>query len=478
MPAFSASLRVPVPAATLFDWHERPGAFARLTPPWQSVDLDRSDGIQNGDRAVMRLGVGPLAVRWVAEHRAYSEACRAGHGDCQFQDIQVHGPFASWSHLHRMSPHGDDASVLHDEVSYTLPLAPVSSVVAGWATEGQIERLFAYRHRVTRDDLSRHASSSGPPMTVAITGASGLVGRQLAAFLTGGGHRVVRLVRRWDDVARWTRGDLERAVYWNVERGEIDLAALRREAPDAVVHLAGESIVAPRFTNAKKRRIWESRTKGTQLLSRALAALDPVPRVLVSASAAGYYGDTGDRAVTEASPSGDGFFAAVCRAWEDATAEADAAGIRVVHARIGLVTTPAGGLVGTLAAPTRIGLGGWPGDGSNYLPWISIDDTIYALAFLLQNERASGPVNLSAPEPVPARTFVKALADTLDRPAVFSLPAPIIRALGGEAGREIALKSTRMRPARLHDAGFRFAYPDLDRALGHVLGRLPAPTSP
>ncbi len=476
MPTFSAALHVPVPAADLFGWHERPGAFVRLSPPWQSVELERWDGIRTGDRAVMRLGAGPLSVPWVAEHRAYSEACRHGDGACQFQDVQLRGPFGSWSHLHRMTPDGDGTSTLRDIVDYALPLAPVSSLVAGWAAEDQLERLFAYRHRVTREDLVRHAAWDGAPLTVAITGSTGLIGRALAAFLTGGGHRVVRLVRRRADVARWTRGDLEGAAYWNVERGEIDVAALRREAPDAVVHLAGESIVGLRYTEAKKRAIWESRTKGTQLLSRALAALDPKPRVLVSASASGFYGDTGPHAVTEASPAGSGFLADVCQAWEDATAEAEAAGIRVVHPRIGLVVTPAGGLAATLAVPTKLGLGGWPGDGSNYLPWISLDDAVYALAFLIQTESLRGPVNLSAPEPAPVKTFVKGLADVLHRPAVFSLPAPVVRALGGEVASELALKSTRMLPSRLLDAGFRFAYPDLDRALGHLFGRLPAPT--
>ena len=288
MPTHSSSVAVPVSAAHLFDWHERPGAFSRLTPPWQSVHLERWEGIREGDRAVMRIGLGPLAVEWVAEHRAYSDACRQGGGPCQFQDVQLRGPFGSWSHVHRVVPAGDGRSILQDEVDYALPLGPIARAVGGRAAASEIERMFAYRHRVTREDLVRHAEAGGGPRrTVAITGASGLIGSQLAAFLTGAGHRVVRLVRTRDAVARWTRGALEGAVYWDVETGEIDLAALRREAPDAVVHLAGESIVALRYTEARKRRIWESRTRGIQLLSRALAALHPPPRVLVSASNAG-----------------------------------------------------------------------------------------------------------------------------------------------------------------------------------------------
>ena len=475
MPTATHHVHVPVPASDLFDWHERPGAFVRLTPPWQRVDLDRWDGIHDGDRAVMRLHAGPLSTTWVAEHHDYSDACRDGQGPCQFRDVQVRGPFASWRHTHRMVPEGPNASVLHDDVQYRLPLSPVSEFVGGAVADGQLDRMFGYRHRVTREDLRRHHEAGGESLTIAITGSTGTVGSQLAAFLTGGGNRVVRLVRRREDVARWQRGPQEGAVYWNVETGEIDLDALQQEAPDAVVHLAGASVATFPYTEDAKRQIWESRTKGTQLLSRALAALDPSPRVLVSASASGYYGDTGDRTVTEASSAGDGFLADVCRAWEASTAAAEDAGIRVVHGRIGLVATPSSGLLSTLLVPTRLGLGGWPGDGQNVLPWIASDDLVYALAFLIQNDDMRGAVNLSAPAPVTIKRFVQTLAKGLGRPAVFSLPAPVVRAAGGEAARELALKSCRMLPSRLLDAGYSFSYPDLAPALGHLLGYAPAP---
>ena len=477
MPEFTARLDVPAPASLLFDWHERPGAFERLTPPWQSVALERTDGIRPGDRAVIRLGVGPASIRWVAEHRAYSDACRRGDGACQFTDIQVTGPFAAWRHTHWMLPQGDDASVLEDDVHYTLPLAPLSSAVAGWAARGQIERMFAYRHRVTREDVARHAEAARggvDRMTIAITGSSGLIGAALAAFLTGGGHTVVRLVRDRAEAARdW--GPQQRAVYWNVEDGEIDRAALEEAAPDAIVHLAGEPVFDLAYTAAKKRAIWESRTKGTQLLSRALAALPTPPRVLVSASASGWYGDRGAEPLTEASAPGAGFLADVCRAWEASTAEAEAAGIRVTHARVGLVLSPAGGFLGPILPATLAGLGGWPGDGSAYWPWIALDDVVYALAFLLRDGAPGGAVNVSAPDPAQSKPFMKTLGATVRRPVVVRAPTRLVRALGGEVADELALKSVRMLPERLLSSGFRFAYPALDRALGHVLGHAPPP---
>ena len=475
VPSYTARLPLPVSAADLFAWHARPGAFERLTPPWQPVRLDHYEGIRSGDRAVIRLGTGRASIRWIAEHRGYSDACARGDGVCTFRDVQVEGPFASWEHTHEMIPDGPGRSVLRDHVDYQLPLAPVSERVGGWAAERQLERLFAYRHRVTREDLRRHAEAGLEPMTVAVTGASGTIGSALCAFLTTGGHRVVRLVRSRGEAVALNRSEQERAVYWNVEAGEIDMGALRLAAPDAVVHLAGEPVYGIAYTEAKKRAIWESRTKGTQLLSRALAALDTPPRVLVSASASGIYGDTGSTPVNESDPPGDGFLADVCTAWEASTGEAEAAGIRVVHARIGLVLTPAGGLLQKLLLPARLGLAAWPGDGSAFWGWIALDDAVYALHHLLASSIA-GPVNVSAPTPAPARAVVKAMGRALHRPAVLGAPAPVLRWLGGEAADEIMLKSVRMVPTRLREDGFRHSYPTLDGALGHLLGSAPAPS--
>ena len=475
MPTFSARSRIPVPASALFDWHARPGAFERLSPPWQTVRLLHAEGIQPGDRAVIRLGTPPASVRWVAEHSATSDACRDGTSVCQFRDTQVEGPFAAWTHTHRMIPAGPDTCYLDDEVDFELPLAPVSTRIGGRLAEAQLDRMFAYRHRVTREDLIRHAAADQTPRTVAITGASGLLGSSLAGLLLTGGHRVVRLVRSREEAARMNRSETERAVYWNVARGEIDLEALADAAPDAVVHLAGEPVYGLAFTADKKRRIWESRTKGTQLLARALAALPVRPHVLVSASASGIYGDRGATPITEADAPGTGFLADVCQAWEASTAEAEAAGIRTVHARIGLVLSPAGGMLSTLGPAVQAGLAAWPGSGQAFWPWIALDDLLYGFLHLLNDDDLAGPVNLAAPTPEPAKTVVRTLARVLHRPRGIGIPAGLVRALGGEVADELALKSVRMLPTRLQSAGFRFAYPDLATALRHLYGRLPMP---
>ena len=462
---------VPVPAAELFRWHARPGAFQRLTPPWQPVSLQRHDGIRDGDRAVIRLGGKTLGLDWIAEHHGYDDGCLEGDGPCGFQDVQVSGPFGSWHHRHRMLP-APAGSVLEDDVTYTLPLDPVSRIGAPLAS-GQIERLFAYRHRITSLDLRRHLEADASPQTVAITGASGTVGSALAAFLTTGGHAVVRLVRRRQDAT--SRSGQDRAVYWNVERGEIDLDALEDAAPDVVVHLAGEPVTSLDGSAEARRRIWESRTKGTQLLSRALASMRRPPRALVCASASGYYSERGDEVLSEDSGPGDDFLANVTVAWEASTAEAENAGIRVVHGRIGLVTTPAGGLLQVLGPVAATGLGGWIGRGDAWWSWIALDDLVYALWWLARAD-VRGPFNVCAPDPTSMRTFVKTLASVQNRPAVMRVPEGLVRAVGGELARSLVLKSIRMDSSRLQDAGFQFSLPDLRTALGHVTGHLDAHT--
>jgi uncharacterized protein len=401
-------------------------------------------------------------VRWVAEH--YEDAPGAG-----FRDVQVEGPFAHWVHSHRFLASGAEGSILEDEVEYVLPLAPLSAAAQPLVTSA-LARAFAYRHRVTKEDVERHQAASLAPLTIAVTGATGLLGRALVAFLLTGGHRVVRLVRSREDVARWERGADERAVYWSVEAGEVDLASLAEGAPEVVIHLAGESVYAPRWTNDKKRRIWESRTKGTQLLARALARLDRRPRLLLSASGGHFYGDRGSSSVTERTAPGAGFLSAVTQAWEASTAEAEAAGIRTVHLRTGVVLTPAGGMLDLLLPLFRLGLGGYAGSGRTFLPWIALDDWLYAVLHLLARE-VEGPVNLSAPVPVTGRRFAGALGGVLRRPALVPAPARLLKAAGGEAARELALTSLRMFPQRLLDTGFAFAYPTVDVALRHLLGQ-------
>lgn len=298
-------------------------------------------------------------------------------------------------------------------------------------------------------------------MDVAITGSHGLIGSALADSLRLDGHRVVRVVRGE------ASGPGE--VSWDPEAGTIDAAAL--EGVDAVVHLAGAGIGDHRWTDEHKRRVKESRTKGTATLARALAAMDRKPAALLSGSAIGYYGSRGDEVLTEVSAPGNDFLAEVCVAWEAETAPAADAGIRVVHLRTGLVLDGKGGMMSKMLPLFKLGLGGRMGSGKQWWSWISIDDEVGAIRFLLERDVA-GAVNLTTPEPVTNTQFTKALGRVLHRPT--PLPVPMFGPallLGREGAETMIDASQRVQPEKLLAEGYRFRYVHLEDALRAVTGR-------
>jgi hypothetical protein len=292
---------------------------------------------------------------------------------------------------------------------------------------------------------------------IAVTGASGLIGTALVTHLHSAGHEVVRLVRRPP------RAPDE--VIWDPERGTVDLARLG--GVDGAVHLAGAGVGDHRWTDAYKRTIRDSRVLGTRTLVTALTSLDPLPRVLVLGSAVGFYGNRGEEVLTEESEGGSGFLADVVRAWEAETRPAEDAGIRVARARSGLVLAGEGGAAGRLLPLVRLGLGGPLGNGRQWWPWITLEDEVRALTYLLQQEDLSGPVNLSAPEPARNRDVVKALGGAVHRPAVLPAPAVALRLALGEFAGSI-LDSQRVVPQRLLAAGFSFRHPTLTEAAAWV----------
>ncbi len=448
--------RLPCSAEAAFAWHERPGAFERLTPPWEHAEVvERSGSIQDGGRVVVRVGA-PVGLRWVACHRDY----QAGR---QFVDEQVKGPFARWVHLHRFDPDGPSACIITDRIDYIPPLGAVGAAGEPFLIRPRLERMLGYRHELLRHDLETHARyADRPRQRVAITGASGLIGRSLSPFLTTGGHEVVRLVRR-----RAGAGE----VSWNYEQARADTAGL--EGLDAVVHLAGENIAA-RWTEDRRRRIIESRVIGTRFLSETLARLTRPPRVLVAASAIGVYGDRGEEILTEASSTLDAprdFLSEVGREWEAATEPARAAGIRVVLLRFGIVLSPAGGALGRMLLPFRLGLGGPLGSGRQYMSWVAIDDLLGAIHHAMMTETLAGPVNATAPQPVTGRVFATTLGRVLERPALLPVPALALRLAFGEMADVALLSSTRVLPVRLQESGYHFRYPELEGALRYLLGR-------
>jgi uncharacterized protein (TIGR01777 family) len=299
-------------------------------------------------------------------------------------------------------------------------------------------------------------------MKVLITGSTGLVGSTLIRSLKSEGYEIVRLVRS-------TPNDLGTQVYWDPEQGTINATQL--EGLSAVVHLAGESIAEGRWTDEKKTRIRESRTKGTRLLSETLAKLEQKPEVLVSASAVGFYGSRGDETLDEQSASGSDFLAEVCREWELATQSAAQAGIRVVNLRFGVILSGEGGALPKMLFPFRMGMGGKLGGGQQYISWISIDDAVGAIEHALTNNSLRGPVNVVAPSSVTNHEFTKTLGHVLSRPTIFPVPAFAARLIFGEMADATLLSSQRVEPARLKESGFVFKFPELEGALKHVLDK-------
>jgi uncharacterized protein (TIGR01777 family) len=297
-------------------------------------------------------------------------------------------------------------------------------------------------------------------MRVLISGASGLLGSALTRALRTAEHEPLALVRRQAEAGE---------VQWDPKQ-PLDPGKLAD--CDAVVHLAGKNI-AGLWTKSFKQEVLESRVAGTRTLATAAAASyrrSGKPRVLVSASGAGYYGNRGDELLTEESSAGEGFLAEVSQQWEAATAAASEAGVRVVNLRIGVVLARDGGALKPMLLPFRLGLGGRVGSGKQYWSWIALDDVIGAMIFALQNDSLRGPVNVTGPAPVRNEDFVRALGRALHRPTIFPLPAFAVRGLLGEMGQELLLTSARVLPAKLRAAGYKFRYSELGAALRAALG--------
>ena len=436
------------PLAEVFAWHARPGAMRRLVPPWQPMKVvSEVDSLADG-RAVLGL---PAGLRWVAQHdpTSYDPPHR-------FVDVlSSEGPrswppriVGRWTHTHEFSevPAG---TRVYDRIDAPVPAAA-------------LRPMFVYRHRQLADDLAAHrdARDAGTQgLVVAVTGATGLVGMALSAFLSSGGHRVIRLVRH--------PAQTEDERQWNPDDPAPDLLS----GVDAVVHLAGASI-AGRFTAAHKEAIRDSRIGPTRRLAEVAAAAADGPRTFVSASAIGIYGfDRGDALLREESVRGDGFLADVVADWEAATGPAVESGLRVVNVRTGIVQSAAGGTLRLMRPLFAAGLGGRVGSGRQWLSWIGLDDLIDVYYRALYDVRMSGPVNAVAPAPVRNADYTKALAGVLHRPALLPVPSLGPRLLLGKQGaRELAEADQRVAPTKLETVGHRFRHPGITGALAHELG--------
>src|SRR5690554_2091776 len=432
----------------VFDWFTRPGAFTRLSPPWQPASLAKESTSLASGEAILSL---PGGLTWVARHdpadydpphRFADRVARAG-----LASLPV-ASFVRWDHIHEFAEHGPSQTRVTDRVDT-------------WLGSRVLRPMFVYRHQQLADDLAAHQWAAGigvESSVIAMTGASGLVGSALSAFLTSGGHRVIRLVRRAP------QGADERQ--WDPQHPSPTLL----DNVDAVIHLAGESIAGP-FTETHKRAIRDSRIEPTRMLARLAA--DVGVRVFVSASAIGFYGsDRGDQSLDESSGPGDGFLAEVVSEWEDATRPAAEAGVRVANIRTGIVQSPRGGTLRLFRPLFAAGLGGPLGSGQQWTSWIDIDDLIDVYHRALFDVRLTGAVNAVAPHPVRNEEYSRTLARVLGRAAPFRVPALAPRVvLGSEGSAELAEASQKVLPAALQALGHRFRRSSLEHSLRHQLGR-------
>lgn len=296
-------------------------------------------------------------------------------------------------------------------------------------------------------------------MRVLLTGSHGLIGSKLLEKLRQNGHTPISLVRHESQLN-------ENTLLWDPEHFE--LIPENFEGFDACINLAGENISGV-WTEEKKRKIKNSRALRTHMLSEFLAGLQNRPKVMISASAVGYYGSQGEEILHEESPAGSGFLAEVCQAWEEAAKPLSNVGCRVVNPRFGVVLAKNGGALSKMLPPFRFGFGGKIGSGQQYMSWIALDDLISLLIFLLENETLSGPVNAASPNPVTNKAFTKTLGKVLQRPTVFPLPAFLVKLLLGQMGEELLLASQRVSTEKIMSAGFSFQTPELEQALQHIL---------
>lgn len=495
MAIFEYTTYLPHPRKTVFGWFERPGALPRLTAPFLGTIRQEPDkGLAVGSRAVLGIGVpGTVAtglraaaqsaaqtldlpgwasteIPWHAKHISLNPGR-------DFTDIMESGPLARWEHQHffeddNKSP--QPGTIMRDVVEFELPVLHkvpwrVPNRLAEDAMRHQLNQVFRYRERILRADLEFHAGRVGAPLTIAVAGASGLIGTQLCALLTGGGHRVKRLVRNR------SAADGNNRIFWDPEHGVLDREDLRDV--DAVVNLAGHTI-GGRFTQRTKHEIRNSRILSTDLLARSMASLaqDGRQRSFIVASAIGIYGAdpytaSAGSELDENSKPGSDFLAEVCEAWERACDPAREAGVRVVNVRTGLVQTPAGGMLQRMLPLFAVGLGGRLGSEA-WQSWIGLDDVVGIYAHAALTDTVSGPLNAVAPQPVQAKEYAQVLGKVLRRPAAIPVPAFGPRLLlGKEGAEELAFADQRVSSRKVSESGYKFRNVDLESALRHVLGR-------
>lgn len=450
---------IPCDSDYLYNWHNMPKALERLVPHWEKVNIKTHPEFLFDDATVeLDLKLGPLTLPWnLRIHDVIPGK--------QFKDSQLNGPFRSWTHLHEMQAINDKHSLLIENIAFELIIS--EPFFSKSYTMKKLKRLFNFRLQVISNDIQKHYKyKDKAAMKILITGASGLVGDALVKFLSSGGHQVFKLTR--DDITE------NNQIYWHPSESSSDTGFVNREALegfDAVIHLAGENIANGRWTKEQKQKIYDSRVSGTKFLVDELLKLNNPPKVLISASATGFYGHSDIESFNEDSPVGSGFLSDTCIAWEKESRRAEEKGIRVVNTRFGIILDPKAGALAKMLPLFALGGGGILGSGKQWMSWVALDDVIGAIHHSLMNDNISGAVNVVSPEPVTNAEFTKTLAKVLNRPALFPAPALALRLVLGEMADALLLSSTKVEPKVLQDTNYEFSFARLESALRHMLGK-------
>ena len=447
----------------LFEFHERDDAFSLLTPSFANIEVESLASTLAPSDDVVRFTAGFCSLKFRFEniHTEYKPYEL-------FVDEQQKGLFTQWRHEHRFVEAGwdkDPASMLKDEIAYAHPLLPAFNPFV----RHRLKNLFEYRHLATAHEV--HASEVNREetkrMRTIVTGATGLVGKRVVQILLEKGAKVIAFVRDVDRASKLL-GDNVTCVHWDLHKpNDGDWKRYLAEA-DGVIHLAGTPLFKQRWTTAFKKEMEESRVIGTQQLVDGIIASKNKPRVFVSASAHGYYGTDPDRTVDENAREGDDLLARICVNWENEAKKLDDHGVRTVQMRIGIVLSTESGALKELLTLFKFGMGGTMGDPRPYINWIHIEDMARIFTMALMNDEMRGPYNAAGPSPVTNRDFAKSIARALGRPALMRFPVPVLKTMIGEAA-DYASGGPRTNVGKIQNAGYRFFFSKLDRALDNLL---------
>jgi uncharacterized protein len=431
------SSTVLAPADFVYQWHTREGAFKRLTPPWENVELVNKVNDFEHLEATIKVKKFGLPITWTAQHYDVVPGR-------QFKDRQLKGPFKCWNHDHVFEPLAKDRTKMTDSINWELPLHAFTYMLHGYAIQKDVFSMLEYRHRLLVHDLNLLHRLPMEPQVIAITGSNGLVGRNLIPFLTAAGHKVKHVVRK-------SKPDWSYECCWNPHTGELD------DISDVTIfiHLAGESIAAPiRWSTQKKTSIYQSRVHATKVLVENILNVPHNIHTFICASATGVYPDSND-IMTEESDLGSSFLADVVTEWEAACSPLKQT-MRVCNARFGAILHPNGGMIKRLKPLMKVGGLGPIGSGKQYFSWIALDDALRAIYFMCANTELCGPVNVVSPTPQLQSNWIKEWATYANRPAIAKLPEKVVQRVMGDMGNELLLKSSRIIPKKLKEVGFRF----------------------